>query len=98
MLTVLGNTFTSRVAASLLNAIGLPELIAATHADYERTALDLARDGARLSSIRAKLAAHRLTHPLFNADSYTRHLEAACAAMWERHRQGQAPGPITIGP
>jgi protein O-GlcNAc transferase len=51
-----------------------------------------------LASIRAKLAAHRMTEPLFDADRYTRHLEAAYLAMAERHQRGEDPAPITIAP
>lgn len=98
VLTCLGNTFTSRVAASLLNAIGLPELITNAHEAYEQTALKLAREPALLRSMREKLTRNRLTEPLFNASLYTRHLEAAYAAMWERARRGDTPASITVAP
>jgi protein O-GlcNAc transferase len=98
VLTWLGNTFTSRVAASLLNAIGLPELIAHTHTEYEELALRLATEPALLSSLRRKLAGNRMTQPLFNGALYVRHLEAAYEAMWQRQQRGEAPDHIHVAP
>ena len=65
VLTCSGATFASRVAGSLLNAIGLPELITHSLADYQALALRLARDPAQLSGLRQKLARNRQTYPLF---------------------------------
>jgi protein O-GlcNAc transferase len=96
VLTCLGETFVGRVAASLLYAIGLPELITTTMADYEYTAIDLATDPNRLAAIRAKLAANRLTAPLFDTRRFTQNIEAAYAAMHARHRAGLAPDLIAI--
>jgi predicted O-linked N-acetylglucosamine transferase (SPINDLY family) len=88
VLTCKGSTFAGRVAASLLNAAGLPELATESLADYEALALRLAREPARLAGLRAKLAASRATHPLFDTARFTRHLEAAYVQMWERSRRG----------
>jgi predicted O-linked N-acetylglucosamine transferase (SPINDLY family) len=88
VLTCKGGTFAGRVAASLLNAAGLPELATESLADYEALALRLAREPARLAGLRAKLAASRATHPLFDTARFTRHLEAAYVQMWERSRRG----------
>jgi predicted O-linked N-acetylglucosamine transferase (SPINDLY family) len=96
VLTCPGETFASRVAASLLNAIDLPELIAATPDAYERMAIELATDPGRMESIKRKLADRRLTTPLFDTKLSTRHLEAAFAAMHERHRAGLPPDHIVI--
>lgn len=76
LITLPGRSFAARVAASLLHAIGLPELIAETAADYEALALTLATDPARLADIRQRLAANRLTSPLFDTDRFTRDIEA----------------------
>lgn len=76
VLTCRGSAFAGRVAASLLSAIGLPELITETLADYEATALALVRDPARLKALRGKLAANRATAPLFDTARFTRDLEA----------------------
>ncbi len=83
VLTAIGETFAGRVAASLLTAIGLPELIAPSVADYEEMAFTLATDRARLAELRAKLGHNRLTTPLFDIAGYTRHIEAAYRRMWD---------------
>jgi protein O-GlcNAc transferase len=97
VLTQIGETFAGRVAASLLIAVGLPELIAATRDEYEKLALALARDPERLAALRAKLMRNRLTTPLFNTEMTTRHIERAYHEMVERHRRGLPPEHIEIG-
>ncbi len=84
LLTCIGSSFAGRVAASVLNAAGLPELVTTTLRDYETLALSLAREPARLAALRAKLAHNRDTCPLFDVARFTRHLEAAYTQMWER--------------
>ncbi len=96
ILTCLGSTFAGRVAASLLNAVGLNELVTENLDDYEALALKLARDPALLSSLKAKLAANRLACPLFDTRRFTRHLEAAYVTMWERYQRGQAPAHFVV--
>ena len=96
VLTQIGKTFAGRVAASLLNAIDLPELIAETPAEYERMAIELALHPEKLAAIRQKLATNRETSPLFDTALFTRHLEAAYIAMYERHQAGLAPDHIVI--
>jgi protein O-GlcNAc transferase len=81
VITQLGEVFAGRVGASLLTAAGLPELITHTPQDYEATALGLARDPARLRGLREKLAANRVTAPLFDMAGFTRGLEAAYETM-----------------
>ena len=98
VVTCLGATFASRVAGSLLTAIGLPELITRSLDDYEALALKLARDPALLSSLRQKLARHRETYPLFNTERFTRHIEAAYIEMWERCRRGEPPQSFAVVP
>jgi predicted O-linked N-acetylglucosamine transferase (SPINDLY family) len=98
VLTTPGETFAGRVAASLLRAAGLPELIAPSLSEYESLALTLAREPEALSRLRAKLESARGTSPLFDTARYTRHLEAAFAVMHERFQQDAAPGPIAIAP
>jgi predicted O-linked N-acetylglucosamine transferase (SPINDLY family) len=96
VLTCLGQTFAGRVAASLLHAIDVPELITPTMQDYERRAIDLAAQPEQLAAIRRKLADHRLTTPLFDTRLFTRHLEAAYSAMVERHQAGLPPDKIVV--
>jgi predicted O-linked N-acetylglucosamine transferase (SPINDLY family) len=81
LVTLLGTAFAGRVAASQLQAAGLPELITHSLADYESLALALARDPARLAALRAKLAAARTTGRLFDADAMRQNVENALIAM-----------------
>jgi predicted O-linked N-acetylglucosamine transferase (SPINDLY family) len=81
VLTRRGSAFAGRVAASLLEAAGLPELIAETAEGYEALALALARDPRRLKALRDKLAANRATAPLFDTPRLTRDLEALYSQM-----------------
>jgi len=96
VLTMRGETFVSRVGGSLLNAIGLPELIVESLADYEALALRLARDPDRLTALRQKLMHARTTAPLFDTDRYVRHIESAYATMVERQRRGQPPASFDV--
>jgi predicted O-linked N-acetylglucosamine transferase (SPINDLY family) len=96
VLTCLGTTFAGRVAASLLTAIGLPELITHSMADYEALALRLATEPGLLRDIKAKLARNRLSEPLFDTDRFRRHIEAAYTTMWETYQRDEAPRPLSI--
>lgn len=98
VLTCRGQSFPGRVGASLLNAIGMPELIADSLEDYERLALSLATSPDRLSAIRRKLATHRTSFPLFDTDRYRRHIEAAFTAMWQRSEAGLPPESFAVSP
>lgn len=91
VLTCMGSHFTSRVAASLLTAVGLPELITTSLVDYEHEALALARDPARLGAIRERLAENRITAPLFDTPRYVKTYEAALEHMVERAEAGLSP-------
>jgi predicted O-linked N-acetylglucosamine transferase (SPINDLY family) len=76
-----GRTFAGRVAASLLQAIGLPDLITHTAEEYEELAFRLATERELLDSIKQRLARNRATSSLFNTAAFTRHLEAAYRTM-----------------
>jgi len=91
VLTCPGEAFASRVGASLLQSVGLPELIAASRGEYERLALSLATEPGRLAELRKKLGDNIATHPLFDTARFTRHIEAAYATMHERCLQGLPP-------
>lgn len=84
VLTRLGETFAQRMAASLLHAIGLPELVTQSDQDYETLAIELAGNPQRLAEIRQRLSANRTTHPLFDTAAFTRNLEKAYVAMQQR--------------
>jgi len=96
LLTCRGPTFAGRVAKSLLEAVGLPELITADLDDYEALAIALAHEPARLAALKDKLANNRLTTPLFDTAQFTRHLEAAFVAMVDRQRAGLCPDHIAV--
>jgi predicted O-linked N-acetylglucosamine transferase (SPINDLY family) len=96
VLTCSGATFASRVAGSLLNAVGLSELITTSLSGYEALALKLARDPMLLASFRQKLARQRQVYPLFNTERFTRHIETAYTTMWERSQRGEPPQSFAV--
>ena len=98
VLTQLGHTFAGRMAASLLDNVGLPELIARSAEDYEALALKLASEPALLKTYRDRLAASIATAPLFNTARFTRHLERAFLHMIERQRLGLPPKSFSVAP
>lgn len=96
VLTCLGTAFAGRVAASLLNAVGLPELVTRSLDEYEDLALQIARDSELRTALKSKLAAHRTTWPLFDTARMTRHIEKALNEMGRRHYAGEAPASFAI--
>jgi len=96
VLTCPGETFAGRVAASLLKAIRLPELVARSEDDYERLAIEFARSPGRIADLKRKLEANRQVAPLFDIERFTRHLEAGFVAMFERDRAGLPPADIHV--
>jgi len=96
VLTCLEQTFAGRVAASLLHAIGLPELIATTPESYEQMAIHLATHPDELATIRKKLERNRLTTALFNTVQFIKHIEAAYIAMYQRRHAGLAADHIIV--
>lgn len=98
VLTCAGTAFAARMAGSLLNAVGLPELITHHLTDYERLGLELARSPERLALLRARLAANKLSAPLFDTRAQCRHLEAAYSEMWARHQRGEKPSTLRVTP
>jgi predicted O-linked N-acetylglucosamine transferase (SPINDLY family) len=96
VLTCPGPSFAGRVAASLLKASGMPELVVASFADYERLAIELAHHSARLRDLRERLTANRGSMPLFRTAEFTRHLERAFEQMWERHVAGRSPESFAV--
>jgi predicted O-linked N-acetylglucosamine transferase (SPINDLY family) len=98
LLTCLGGAFPGRVAASVLEAAGKPELITQNLAEYEALALALAQGEDQLSSLRRKLGQNRGTSPLFNTDAYRLHLESAYRTMWKLHQKGEGPIDFAVRP
>jgi protein O-GlcNAc transferase len=96
VVTRIGGHFASRAAASFLDAVGLPELIANDAAEYEALALRLAREPEDLAELRKKLAGNLRTFPLFDTPRFARNLEAAFERMWDVFRRGESPRPLDI--
>jgi predicted O-linked N-acetylglucosamine transferase (SPINDLY family) len=96
VLTKMGKSFASRVAASLLNAVGLSELITSTQEEYEALAIELAMNSKKLETIKLKLANNRLTAPLFDTPLFTKNLESAYIKMYERYQNDLKPDHLSI--
>ena len=96
IVTCPGRSFQSRVAASLLNSVGLKELVVPTLAEYETLALALALDTDRLKSVRAGLTGNSLTSPLFDSALFCRHIEAAYRTMHGISQRGDAPASFAV--
>jgi protein O-GlcNAc transferase len=96
VLTLQGKHFASRVSASLLTAVGLPELITSRLSDYEELTVHLATDPDKLMRIQEKLAQNRLTEPLFDTAKFTENLEKAYKMMWQIYLSGEAPRQIEV--
>ena len=96
ILTLIGQSFASRVAASLLNAIDLPELITNTLGEYESIAIELAMNPEKLAAIKQKLINNRQTTPLFDSPLFAKNLEAAYMKMVERYQDNLEPDHIHL--
>jgi len=96
VVTCLGSTFAARVAASLLKAAGLDELIASSFEDYEALALKLARDPALLASLKARLAHNRARCALFDTGRFTRNIETAYRTMWRTQQLGNPAASFAV--
>ena len=96
VLTLMGESFASRMAASLLNAVGLVELITTNQKAYESLAIELASHPKRLEAVRNKLRDKLKTSALFNPMLFTQHLESAYLAMYQRYQDDLAPDHIAV--
>ena len=96
VLTLIGHSFASRVAASLLNAVNLSELITTTQEQYESLAIELAMHPEKLKSIKDKLASNLPTAPLYDTPLFTKHLESAYMTMVDRYQNGLVPEDIYV--
>jgi len=96
VLTCMGESFASRVAASLLNAIDLPELITTTQTEYEAKAIELATNPAKLKVIKYKLERNRSNTLLFDTPKFTKNIEVAYLQMYERYQSDLPPDHIYI--
>ena len=96
VLTCMGESFASRVGASLLNAIGLSELVTTTQKDYEDLAIELATNPIKLRAIKDKLQSNRLTTPLFDTPLFTQHIETAYTKMYQLLKDDLVPENLFI--
>ena len=96
VLTYLGSSAVSRHAASILNALNLPELIATTAEDYESLAIELATDPEKLKIIKDKLVGNLSTAPLYDTSLFARNLESAYSMMYDRYQRGLDPDHIYV--
>ena len=96
VLTCVGETFAGRVAGSMLTAAGLPELVTTSLQDYERLALELARDPEQLKRLRETLQHRRAANPLFDMAQRTRDIETLYTRMWEIRRSGLQPASFAL--
>ncbi len=96
VLTLKGHSFAGRVAASLLNAVNLPELITNNQEEYEAKAIELAKNPEMLAEIQLNLAKTRFTSSLFNGQLFTQHIETAFTAMYQRNQEGLKPEHIYL--
>jgi len=96
VLTMIGRSFAARVAASLLNAVGLPDLITNSQEEYEQTAIRLAQNPQELSAIKDRLMTNRLIAPLFDTPLFTKHIEQGYRMAYERYQAGLPPDHLYI--
>ncbi|MFO1184251.1 MAG: hypothetical protein U1E56_05650 [Bauldia sp.] len=96
VLTCLGRSFAGRVAASLLRAVGLPELVAASIHEYEAIAIELARTPSRLATLSRRLFEHRAAGGIFDPVHFAKQLESAYTTIWERYLRGEPPSDLSV--
>ena len=96
VLTCIGNSFASRVAASLINSVNLPELITNNQEQYESLAIQLAKNPEKIKAIKEKLNNNLIKSPLYDTPLYTEQLESAYRTMYNRFHQGLEPDHIYV--
>ena len=98
IITKIGNGFSARVAASILKAVGLSELVVQNEIEYENLILEIANSPKKLSKIKETLSSNRLSKPLFNSSMYISYLESAYQQVFENHLKGSKVKTIYIKP
>ncbi|MDR6189637.1 protein O-GlcNAc transferase [Agrobacterium pusense] len=91
VVTWMGDTFASRIAASQLKALGLPELVGTSLAEYEKITVELAKNPHKLSDIKKRLKANKNTEPLFDIHAYVRNFEDVLISIWDMEESGDIP-------
>lgn len=98
VVTCEGKAFAGRVAASLLHAMGVSDLVTGSLGAYEEKILELATHRGLREDIRARLLRNRATHPPFDTERFRMQLESAYTVMWERSQRGEPPGHFAVDP
>jgi predicted O-linked N-acetylglucosamine transferase (SPINDLY family) len=98
VLTCAGKSYAGRVAGSLLQSVGLPELVTDGLGEYEAMALKLAGDARLLEALRVRLERNKRSAPLFDTDRFRRHIESAYTTMWEIRQRGEKPRAFAVEP
>jgi predicted O-linked N-acetylglucosamine transferase (SPINDLY family) len=96
VVTCLGQSFAGRVAASLLRAVGMSDLVTSNPGEYEDLILRIAREPAMLQDLRDRLQRNKVTSPLFDTDLYRRNLESAYLRMLQAWQRGEPPASFTV--
>ena len=96
ILTCMGESFAGRMGASLLRAVGLPDLVTETESDYEELAVKVGAHPELARELKERLWRNRLNTPLFDTAAFTRYLEAAFTAMYARYEAGLPPDHICV--
>ena len=96
VVTCSGQAFASRMAGSLLEAMGMGDCVTQSLEEYERLAIALANDPDRLGELRRRLARNRSDSPLYDSERFCRSLESAYGAMCDRHRSGASPCSFSV--
>ena len=86
VITFLGKSFSARMCGSLLNSIGLPELVTASQREYEELAIEIGKNSDLILALKNKLAENRLSKPLFDVNLFTQNLELAYTKAYTRAR------------
>lgn len=96
LVTMAGESYSSRMSSSLLNSVGLAELVTSKLHDYEALAVNLATDREKLGNIRQRLQSNLKNAPAFNTDQFVRHLELGLMMATERHQMGLKPDHLSV--
>lgn len=96
IITKIGNSYSARMASSLLKSIDLPELITTSSESYEKLALDLSTNPQKLKILKKKLKMNLKNKPLFNTKIFTKHFENGLEQVFENYMDGNNPKNIFV--
>ena len=96
VITKIGESYTARMASSLLRSIDLPELITTSTEDYENLAFELSTSSEKLKKIKEKLSINRVEKPLFKTEMFTRHFEDGLEQIFNNYINGKDPQNIIV--